>query len=90
MTERLNKTSVTFAHPFTLEGVEEMFPPGTYAIETTEQQLDGLTLVAYRRTQTTIELPSGRLPNARQLLEIDPADLDAALAADAEKRNVQP
>jgi hypothetical protein len=87
MTERLNKTSGTFAHPLRLRGAEETFPPGTYAVETTEEQLDGLTRVAYRRTQTTIELPSGRFSNARQFLEIDPADLDAALAADAEKGN---
>ncbi len=38
---------------------------------------------------TMIELPSTWLPNARQLAEIDPGDLDAALAADAAKGNVQ-
>jgi hypothetical protein len=90
MAEILTNTSVTFAHPFSLRGVEGAFPAGTYAVETTEEPLNGLTFVAHRRTQTAIELPSSWLPNARRLVEIDPADLEAALVADAEKGNVQP
>jgi hypothetical protein len=90
MAEILTNTSVTFAHPFSLPGFEGAFPAGTYAVETTEEPLNGLTFVAHRRTQTTIELPSTWLPNARQLSEIDPADLEAALAADAAKGNVLP
>ena len=90
MAERLSTTSVTFAHPFSLRGVEGTFPAGTYAVEITEEQLNRLTIVAHRRTKTTIEVPSNWLHNARQLVEIEPADLDAALAADAEKGNAQP
>lgn len=90
MAERLTNTSVTFVHPFSIRGVEGAFPAGTYTVETTEEPLSGLSFIAHRRTQTTIELPSNGFSNARQLLEIDPADLEAALAADAEKGNVQP
>jgi hypothetical protein len=81
MTERLTHTTVTFAHPFSLRGVEGTFPAGVYPVAVTEEQLDGLTLTAYRRVKTTIELPTN---SARQLVEIVPADLEAALASDGE------
>jgi hypothetical protein len=91
MTERLTHKSVTFAHPFSLNGVEGTFPPGTYAIEVTEEQLEGLSYVAYRRLTTTIELPgSNTALISRQLVEIQPADLEAALARDAGIDNGHP
>ena len=43
MAEILTNTSVTFAHPFSLSGVEGAFPAGTNAVETTEEPLNGLT-----------------------------------------------
>jgi hypothetical protein len=88
MTEMSNQKSVTFAHPFSLDGVEGTFAPGTYVIEETREQVDGLSFIGYRRTKTTIELPGANRANlSRQLVEIEPADLAAALARDAEVRN---
>jgi hypothetical protein len=85
MTERLSHKTVTFTHPFSLNGIEGTFPPGTYAIEVTHEQLNGLSFIAYRRVTTTIALPSSNTANiSRQLVEIEPADLEAALARDAE------
>jgi hypothetical protein len=85
MTERLTNTTVTFARPFSLRGVQGTFPPGVYSVTVTEEQLDGLTVIAYRRVRTTIELPSGpSAPHSRQLIEIAPGDLEAALASDGE------
>jgi hypothetical protein len=43
MAEILTNTSTTFAHPFSSRGVEGAFPAGTYAVETTEERLNGLT-----------------------------------------------
>jgi hypothetical protein len=90
MAERLTNTSVTFAHPFSLRGVEGAFPAGTYAVETTEEPLIGPTFVAHRRHENDDRAAVDLVANARQLAQIDPADLDAALAADAAKGNVQP
>ena len=90
MTERLEYKTVIFAHPFALRGVEGTFPPGSYGVEVTEEQLDGLTFIAHRRLTTTITLPStNSAHHARQLVEIEPADLEAALASDAEVGNGQ-
>jgi hypothetical protein len=80
MTVRTRSTSVTFLHPFFLKGVDGVQPPGTYAVETDEEQILGLSFPAYRRIATTIVLP-GRYGGAavRQVVTIDPADLEAAL-----------
>jgi len=89
MTERMEHKTVIFAHPFALKGVEGTFPPGSYDVEVTEEQLDGLSFIAYRRLTTTIALPSlsSTAHISRQLVEIEPADLEAALAKDAEAGN---
>jgi hypothetical protein len=91
MTEASSRKSVSFAHPFSLDGVEGTYPPGTYAIEETREEVDGLSFIGYRRTKTTIELPSLNSSYAsRQVVEIEPDDLQAALVKDAEAGHVQP
>jgi hypothetical protein len=88
MTERMERKMVIFAHPFELRGVEGTFPPGSYAVEVTEEQLDGLSFIAHRRVSTTIVLPSSNTAHlSRQLVQIEPTDLEAALARDAEEGN---
>jgi hypothetical protein len=83
----MHKT-VIFAHPFSLKGVEGKFPRGVYSVEVTEEQLEGLSRMAYRRVSTTIALPSSNTANlSRQLVEIEPAALEAALTSDAEAGN---
>jgi hypothetical protein len=83
MSVRTITRNVTFRRAFSLQGVDGMQPPGTYAVETDEEQILGLSFLAYRRMTTTITLP---VPNgglvARQVSTIDPADLESALARD--------
>ena len=84
MVERLTSKSVEFVFPFVLGGVDEQQPAGIYVVETIEEQIDGLSFVAYRRLSTTIALRSGgKVMHARQITEIDPVDLAAALERDA-------
>jgi len=53
-------------------------------VVTEEEQLEGLSFNAYQRTRTLIFLPANSLPGkAREIIPIDPNELDAALAADA-------
>jgi hypothetical protein len=76
---------VTFLHPFSLVGVDGQQRPGTYSIETIEEPIEGLSFLAYRRVSTTIVLPSPQFGSAsRQVIAIDPRDLDAARKLDAE------
>jgi hypothetical protein len=77
---------VRFAHPFALSDVAGEQPAGTYAVETTEVPIDGLSFVAYRRVSTAIILASSRFgPGSRQVVTIDPLDLEAAQKRDAAK-----
>lgn len=89
MTERLTRTSVKFRHAFRLPGIEGEQTAGTYDILTTEEQIDSLSFIAYRRLSTTIALLAGIAgASARQITEIDPEDLSDALAKDKEAPHV--
>lgn len=85
MTESAIHKTVTFSHPFSLEGVEGTYPPGTYEVTETREHVDGLSFIGYRRTKTTIELP-GTNPShvSRLVVEVEPADLEAALGLDVQ------
>lgn len=86
MPERTTHSSVTFLHPFSLVGLDGVQPAGTYTIEIVEETLDNLSFVAYRRVSTTIVLPAvGTATRQRQVVTIDPRDLEAAQKRDAEK-----
>ncbi len=58
MTVRTSRKSVTFAQPFSLSGIDEVQPAGTYTVETDEELLPGLSFPAYRRIATLIFLRS--------------------------------
>jgi hypothetical protein len=83
MPERTIQSSVTFRRPFSLAGLDGEQPAGTYSIETVEETLDNLSFVAYRRVSTTIMLPSEcTASRQKQVVTIDPRDLEAALERD--------
>ena len=75
--------SVTFSRPFSLVDVDGIQPAGTYRVQTVDVALDSFSVLAYRRVSTTIELPGvGAASSRRQVVTIDPVDLDAALKRD--------
>ena len=83
MAGRTTRMSVTFSRPFSLADVDGIQPAGTYRIQTVDVTLDSLSFLAYRRVSTTIELPAvGTLSSRRQVVTIDPLELEAALKRD--------
>lgn len=57
-----------------------------HAIEESREPVGGLSFIGYRRTKTMIELPGANAAySSRQILEVEPADLAAALARDVER-----
>jgi len=83
MAGRTTRRSVTFLQPFSLADVDGIQPAGTYRIQTVDVTLDSLSFLAYRRVSTTIELPAvGTLSSRRQVVTIDPLELEAALKRD--------
>jgi hypothetical protein len=83
MAGRTTRISVTFSSPFSLADVAGIQPAGTYRVQTIDVSLDNLSFLAYRRVSTTIELPGvGTGSSRRQVVTIDPLELDAALKRD--------
>jgi hypothetical protein len=83
MAGRTTRRSVTFSHPFSLAGTDGIQPAGTYRVQTVDVSLDNSSFLAYRRISTTIELPCvGTASLRRQVIAIDPLELEAALTKD--------
>jgi len=75
--------SVTFMQPFSLADIDGIQPAGTYRVHTVDVSIENLSLLAYRRVSTTIELPSvGTASLGRRVMTIDPVELEAALTRD--------
>jgi hypothetical protein len=85
MTRRTTSRTVTFIHPFNLSGMDEEQPAGTYTVETDEELLQTSSLPAYKRVSTLMRLPSRPTGTMlSQIVEVNPLELAAALARDAQ------
>ena len=84
MAERVTHKTIRFLHPFVLAGVDGEQPAGSYTVETIEEPLGDLSFVAHRRVSTTITLASRQFgPASRQVIAIDPRELEEAQKRDA-------
>lgn len=89
MVPRTTQSTVSFGHPFTLEGAGP-WPPGLYELEVDEEPLAMAGMQrGWRRVATILHVP-GPGPGERQALRVDPAALAAALAADAAQAAAAP
>jgi hypothetical protein len=79
---RTISTTVEFRHPFTLTGLDGLQPPGIYRVETFERLLDTMSVAAYQRVSTSIEL-HGQFAGITLTATVDPDELTAALAQDS-------
>jgi hypothetical protein len=83
--DRTTRTTITFLHPFSLSDIDGVQPAGTYTVETIDTTLDNLSFTAYRRVSTSIMLPAvGVVARQRQMIPIDPVELEAAVQRDAQ------
>jgi len=86
MSTRTRRSIVHYSAPFALRGIDEVQPPGDYAIDQDEDRIDGVSWLAYRRLATFIHLPAVSTNKmTAQLVEIDIAELEAALQQDREQ-----
>jgi hypothetical protein len=81
MTTRMTSKTVMFRRPFVLTGFERIGLAGSYVVDTEEEQIEGVSISAWRRVATVIRVPHA---GATEYVTIDNADLDEALARDAE------
>jgi hypothetical protein len=87
MAVRTTETTVTFNRPFSLPELDHPQPPGIYRVITDEEEISGLSFVAFRRVATMLRLPSLATAGRREeTVYIDANELSAALKADGESR----
>lgn len=84
MTIRTTEKTVTFSRPFLLASIEGEQAAGTYRLVVDEEEIYGLSFLAYRRVATMLYLPPIETSNGlQQVYRVDPEDLATALEADA-------
>ena len=91
MNTRTKHTTVKFAAQFSLRCVDEIQPPGDYAIDEDEELIDGLSWLTYRRVATFMQLPAVSSTDGlrSQLVAIDHFELEAALRQDEDQAHEQ-
>jgi hypothetical protein len=80
---RTTETMITFRHPFVLAALEATQPAGTYRLVTEEEEIPGLSFVAFRRTAMMLHLPA--LPttsDTHEVVSVDPVEWAAIVEAD--------
>jgi hypothetical protein len=83
MLTRTTTSTIVFRRPFHIAWIDHEFPAGSYEVVTEEEQLDGISFLAYRRLQTYIYRQStGDRLGLEPTYDVDPEDLAAALAQD--------
>ncbi len=83
MESRTQRDTLVFRHPFTLAGLPEPQPAGSYTVETEEEMIESLSFAAWRRVSTTLTRQHAGSRGVIQALSVDPVDLARAHAADA-------
>ena len=84
MTVRTRESMVTFVRPFTLSAFDHPQDPGTYRLVIDEEEILGISFLAYRQTAMMLHTPANSVLGARhQVFVIDSAELARALEADA-------
>jgi hypothetical protein len=91
MLTRTREATVTFVRPFRLAELDAQQPAGVYRVVTDEEEILGLSMLAWRRVATALHVPAVEAEGAAsrpargpaQVFLVDPAGLEAALAADA-------
>ena len=83
MAMRTTETMITFLQPFVLSALETAQPAGTYRLVTEEEEIPGLSFIAFRRTATLLHLPAlSTTSDAHQVVSVDPLEWTALVEAD--------
>ncbi|HZQ01302.1 MAG TPA: hypothetical protein VFB13_17285 [Reyranella sp.] len=80
---RSSEIATTFRHPFVLAALETTQPAGTYRLVIEEEQIPGLSFLAWRRSATLLHLPALSVTGGQhQVVAIDPLEWAALVEAD--------
>jgi hypothetical protein len=85
MATRTHRKTVVFSRPFLLKGIDRVLPPGSYEVVTDEELIEGLSFPVYHRVSTAMIVPAqSHQASSVEMLIINPRDLEAAQARDAD------
>ena len=85
MATRTQRKTVVFSRPFLLKGIDRVLPPGNYEVVTDEELIEGLSFPVYHRVSTAMIVPAqSHQASSVEMLIINPRDLEAAQALDAD------
>lgn len=79
MFTRTKTRTVHFDAPFILKGLDGSYPAGDYQVQDDEEQIPGISWLAYRRVASMIEIV---VNTKKSLITIDPTELETALEQD--------
>ncbi len=82
MPDRSVELNVRFVRSFRIDGMQSTHPAGLYRLVRDEEEIVGLSFVAYRLLNLMIHTPAIATPGAMEVHKIRQADLDAALDLD--------
>ncbi len=83
MTTRSHETTATFSRAFALSEVDRPLPAGTYRVVIDEEDIPGLSFLAFRRTATRLYVPALSAPGGvSEMFLVDRGEFAAALEAD--------
>lgn len=84
MNMRTIEASVTFKHPFKLNAFDGAQPAGTYRLVIDEEEIIGLSFLAYQRTATMLHTPALAAGDGKhEVFPTSSIELEAALRVDA-------
>ncbi len=91
MSMRTTETTITFKNPFTLTPIGGPQSAGTYRLVTDEEEVLGLSFLAFRRVATMLHVPAISLhTGVNQVFLVDPVDIASALESDARIESASP
>lgn len=83
MMVRTKETTITFRRPFVLSSFDHPQPAGTYRLSIDEEEILGLSFLAYRHRATLLHTPAiSIVDGVHQVFAVESYELAAALAAD--------
>jgi len=84
MTTRSQRETVTFIHPFRINGIDRLLAAGAYEVITDEEMIEGLSFASFRRIATMIMVPAaGPRSSTTEMISISSIDLSDAQRTDA-------
>lgn len=89
MISRTTTSTVSFAHPFELDGFINELPAGDYELVVDEELIQSLSFVSYLRTATYLMIKEAKSSHSIQMHRIDPEELELIVSLD-QKRSSKP